>query len=227
MIREKIFFRNSTKDKRIDINNPSGTQRDTASKHIASTACNDTKGFMTPSLHPLTLSRQDLAYHDLIKRRHKIDSKKKKKRACVDRWLLSIWFLFSLLLCRVGRHSIKRLTFASLDSHLRLRDSRSNLALVWLRTAFSLGSLSSFYASKISLLERSRDEIRVDDNQSGDKYLNCCDKYLNRLRAPALETRIARIWTYTSSLFFFFFFVVSIYLFERSEWMVIIKSGDI
>lgn len=99
-------------------------------------------------------------------------------------------------------------------------------SLVWLRTAFSLGSLSSFYASKVSLLERSRDEIRVDDNQSGDKYLNCCDKYLNRLRAPALETRIARIWTYTSSLFFFFF-VVSIYLFERSEWMVIIKSGDI
>lgn len=66
----------------------------------------------TLSLHPLTLSRQDLAYHGLIKRRHKIDSKKKKEKACVaiiiDLVPVRTIFIFPL--------SIKRLTFALLDS---------------------------------------------------------------------------------------------------------------
>lgn len=60
MINETIFLKNTpepsppngqaTKDKRIDINNPSMELRRDTIEHIASTARNDTKGFMTSSL---------------------------------------------------------------------------------------------------------------------------------------------------------------------------------
>lgn len=116
----------------------------------------------TLSLHPLTLSRQDLAYHGLIKRRHKIDSKKKKEKACVaiiiDLVPVRTIFIFPL--------SIKRLTFASLDS-------RTFSPFVTRSCGYVLASALPpfFYASKVFLPERSRDEIRVDDNRSGDNNI--------------------------------------------------------
>lgn len=116
MINETIFLKNTpelsppngqaTKDKRIDINNPSMELRRDTIEHIASTARNDTKGFMTSSLSlsPLTLSRQDLAHHEPINQRHEIDSQKKKKRktrvAIIDLFVFGQFSLF--LVCRVN-----------------------------------------------------------------------------------------------------------------------------
>lgn len=115
MINETIFLKNTpepsppngqaTKDKRIDINNPSMELRRDTIEHIASTARNDTKGFMTSSLSlsPLTLSRQDLAHHEPINQRHEIDSQKKKKEKRVSRLSIFVFGQFSLfLVCRVN-----------------------------------------------------------------------------------------------------------------------------
>lgn len=119
----------------------------------------------TLSLHPLTLSRQDLAYHGLIKRRHKIDSKKKKgKSLCRDYYRsrsCSDNFHFSFVDQTVN---LRLVGFSRL---LPLRDSRSRSCGYVLASALP----PFFYASKVFLPERSRDEIRVDDNRSGDNNI--------------------------------------------------------